>query len=102
MLTCEQMWKFNWQDDSFFEGLFGALQPGHIIPPNVGLLHHDGTCKMETEPSPQSSTHQGSSPRPPPPATGLKPLTHQLFLQFLFLWIIPFAVTITAGKGDRR
>lgn len=33
--------------------------------------------------------------------SGLKPLTHQLFLQFLFLRVIPFTVTIAATKGEK-
>jgi hypothetical protein len=35
-----------------------------------------------------------------PMPRGLGLLTHQLLLQFLFLWIISFTVTITARKGD--
>lgn len=61
--ACEQVWTFYWQNDSIFKGLLGALEPGHIIPPNVGLFYFDGI--------------------------------HWLFLQFLFLWIIPFTVAVT-------
>lgn len=53
------MREFNWQNYSFFEGLLGSLQPGHVIPPDVGLLHHDGTCRTKTEPSTWSLTHLG-------------------------------------------
>lgn len=58
------MWEFDGQNDSFLEGLLSTLQPSHVVPPDIGLLHDH-------------------SP-------------HQLFLQFLFLGIIPFAVTIAA------
>lgn len=43
-LTSEEMGEFDGEDDSFLEGLLGSLQPSHVTPPHVRLLHHNGTC----------------------------------------------------------
>lgn len=47
-LTCEQVWELDGQDHGLLQGFLGSLQTGHIAPPHVGLLHHDGTCEGVT------------------------------------------------------
>ena len=42
--TCEEVREFDGQDDGFLQSFFSSLQSGHIVPPHVGLLHHNGTC----------------------------------------------------------
>lgn len=46
-LACEEMWEFDWQNDSFFQSLFSPLQTSHVIPFNVWLLHYNGSCTGE-------------------------------------------------------
>ena len=46
-LTGEEMGEFDGEDHCFLEGLLGSLQPCHVTPPHVRLLHHDGTCVAE-------------------------------------------------------
>ena len=43
-LASEEMGDLDGEDDGFLEGLLGHLQPRHVVPLNVGLLHHNSVC----------------------------------------------------------
>ena len=40
------MWELDRQNDGFFQGFLGALQPSDVVPLDVGLLHHDGVVQL--------------------------------------------------------
>lgn len=94
MLTCEQVWEFNWQNDSFFEGLLGPLQPSHIIPPNVGLLHHDSTCGGRQSRRPGAQPHV---PLPLPRGSSLLPISCSC--SFFFSGLSPSLSLSLLGKA---
>lgn len=125
-LTSEQVWELDGQDHGFLQGLLGSLQPSHVAPPHIGLLHHDGTCGAERRagahssgpPNPHPATptprhkavlaaNPSSAPTAPfsvtPPSRRAplcppQPLTHQLLLQFLLLRVLTLAVTVAPGE----
>lgn len=68
-LTGKQVWELDGQDHGFLQGLLGSLQAGHVTPPHVGLLHHDGTCEAAVRAplSPPCPPHNPKQPAPPDP-----------------------------------
>ena len=43
-LTREEMWKLDRKDDTLFQCFFCDVQTSDVIPVDVGLLRHNGTC----------------------------------------------------------
>ena len=40
------MWELDGKDDCFLQRLLGGLQPGHVAPLDVRLLHHDRIAQL--------------------------------------------------------
>lgn len=43
-LTCEEVWKFDWENNALFECLLCHEEASDVIPVDVWLLRHNGSC----------------------------------------------------------